>query len=263
MRVLAGVLAALTTIVAALAVWALDQRRSAHREAAEAMSLALASASSSLLHSRPDVSLLFALEANRISPRPEARSSALAALTAARTPGLLAVLHGHNNALETVAFSRDRRMLASAADDQTIRLWNPHTYKQLGNPLTGHTNSVQSVAFSPSERLLASASDDETIRLWNLDTHKQRGQPLTGHSGSVYSVAFSPDGRMLASAGSDNTIRLWNLDAHKQRDRPLTGHSGSVYSVAFSPDGRTLASATMTTRSGCGACAPASSAAGP
>ena len=49
MRVLAGVMAALTTIVAVLAVWALDQRRSAHGEAAEAMSLALASASSSLL----------------------------------------------------------------------------------------------------------------------------------------------------------------------------------------------------------------------
>ncbi|MCA1681436.1 MAG: WD40 repeat domain-containing protein, partial [Actinobacteria bacterium] len=210
---------------------------------AEAMSLALASASSSLLHSRPDVSLLFALEANRTSPRPEARSSALAALTAACTPGLLAVLHGHNNALETVAFSRDRRTLASAADDQTIRLWNLRTYKQHAAPLTGHTGSGSSVAFSPDGRTLASAGDDHAIRLWDLRSHKQLSVPLTGHTSDVYGLAFNRDGRTLASGSDDQTIRFWDVSTHKPLGTPLTGHAGAVGNVAFSPDGRTLASA--------------------
>jgi hypothetical protein len=68
LRVLASALATLTALVAALAVWALDQRSDARRQAAQATALALASAPSALISSRPDVALLLAVEAYRTSP---------------------------------------------------------------------------------------------------------------------------------------------------------------------------------------------------
>ena len=244
LRALSTGLAALTVIVTALAAWALDQRSTARREATVATALVLASAAPLLLKSRPDVSLILALEAYRTSPRPEARSSVLAALTAVRDPGILAILHGHTDAVYSVALSPDGRTLASASADTTIRLWDIRTHKQLGTPLRGHIGRVRSLAFSRDGRTLASASADTTIRLWNTRSHQQLGH-LTGHTGAVSSVAFSPDGQTVASASADTTIRLWNTRSHRQLGQALTGHRGAVSSVAFSPDRQTLASASQ------------------
>jgi WD40 repeat protein len=242
LQILAIGLAALTVTAATLAVWALDQRSDARTETAKVRSLGLVSSSAGLRNSRPDVSLLLAFEAYRESPL-LARSNVLAALIAARVPGVLAILHGHTAPVNSVAFSSDKRMLASAADN-TIRLWDVRTHKQVGATLTGHTSVVSSLAFDPDGRMLASAGDDGRIRLWDLRAHKQLGMTLTGHTGFVSSVAFSSDGRMLASAGADGKVRLWDMRTHKQLGAPLRGPIDAAFSgVAFSPDGRMLASA--------------------
>jgi WD40 repeat protein len=74
-------------------------------------------------------------------------------------------LIGHAGWVRSVAFRPDGRLLASASDDQTVRLWHPAT-GQHRRTLTGHTGPVRSVVFSPDGRLLASAGDDGTVRLW-------------------------------------------------------------------------------------------------
>jgi WD40 repeat protein len=152
-------------------------------------------------------------------------------------------LTGHSGSVTGVAFSPEGKILASASEDTTVRLWNPATGGSIGQPLTGHSARVNAVAFSRDSKILASASEDTTVRLWNPVTGKPVGQPLTGHRGGVTSVAFSPDGKLLASASEDTTVRLWNPVTGKPVGQPLTGHSARVNSVAFSRDGKTLASA--------------------
>ncbi|MCG5058491.1 MAG: serine/threonine protein kinase [Limnoraphis sp. WC205] len=154
-------------------------------------------------------------------------------------PTLIATLKGHSHNVLSIAFSSDGRTLASGSRDNTIKLWDVQTRREIAT-LTGHSSYVNSVAISPDGRTLASGSRDNTIKLWDVQTRREIAT-LTGHSSYVNSVAISPDGRTLASGSRDNTIKLWDMQTQREI-ATLTGHSNSVYSVAFSPDGRTLAS---------------------
>ncbi|MCG6138663.1 MAG: hypothetical protein MET45_29390, partial [Nostoc sp. LLA-1] len=68
-----------------------------------------------------------------------------------------------------VTFSSDGSLLATASDDQTVRIWDVNTGECL-KMFTGHTNRVWSVKFSPDGEMLTSASHDETIKLWSVRT---------------------------------------------------------------------------------------------
>lgn len=74
---------------------------------------------------------------------------------------------GHTGTVYAVAFHPDGHQLATADANRTVRLWDPATQQQVGDPLTGHTGAVRAVAFHPDGHQLATASDDGTVRRWN------------------------------------------------------------------------------------------------
>jgi len=82
-------------------------------------------------------------------------------------------LKGHKGWVSSVAFSADGRMLASAAYDETVLLWDVQT-GQMIRELKGHKGSVSSVAFSADGQTLASGAYDQTVRLWDLRTSALR-----------------------------------------------------------------------------------------
>lgn len=192
-------------------------------------------------------------------------------------------LQAHNGAVQSVSFSPDGTMLASAGYDNTVKLWNVE-----GNPKKPislpHDDAVFSVTFSPDSQTIASASFDKTVKLWNRDGTLKYTLP---HNKVVYSVTFSPkddtiatgdksgnvtfwnsngqkkdsfqphkstvlglrfnqQGNILATASKDGTVKVWKLTPKLQKQNPTTlKHGNRVDSVSFSPDGETIATASQ------------------
>jgi WD40 repeat protein len=151
--------------------------------------------------------------------------------------GTSRVLPGHFNNIPSVAFSHDGTLLATAGDDQQVKLWSVPGWKNI-QTLHG-TERFKAVAFSPDGRWIATGGDSGTITICETASGDRLRQ-LRGHSNAVQHVEFSPDGRTLASASWDSTVKLWDPVSGRET-RTLRDHDDWISCLAFSPDGLTLA----------------------
>ena len=152
------------------------------------------------------------------------------------SPHLIATLEGHTEGVASVAFSPDGTLLASGSWNDTVKLWDVSTERQIA---TLPSTEPSLVAFSPDGKTLAVGTWDNTVELWDVATQERIA--TLGHRAVVfYTVSFSPDGKTLAVGTWDNTVELWDV-ATQERIATL-GHEAVVNAVSFSPDGTLLAS---------------------
>jgi len=161
-------------------------------------------------------------------------------------PSQLATPEGHDESVNSVAFSPDGKTLASGSFDNTIILWDISNRDVPSKLITldEHNEAVYNVAFSPDGKTLVSQDSTGTIILWNVSdpTSPSQYTTLEGPGGFTdNNLAFNPDGKTLASGGS--TIFLWDISdlTSPSQLATLEGFGGTITSLSFSPDGKTLA----------------------
>ncbi len=142
----------------------------------------------------------------------------------------------HRSRVLKVVFSPDGRTLLTGSEDQTARLWDAATGRQL--QLLQHQNAVWAAAFRPDGRAVLTGDWNGTAQFWDTATGKAFG-PRLRHAQAVMAGAFTPDGATVLTASNDRTARLWDAASGRALGPPLP-HPAAVNAAALSPDGRTV-----------------------
>lgn len=150
----------------------------------------------------------------------------------------LAVLSGHADRIQSLAFAHDGKLLASGGKDRTVKLWDCKARALLAD--IPERASVRAVAWSADDSLLAFGSDEGTVTLWDRVSRRQR-MVVQAHHAPVHGVAFAPDGKTLVSGSADNTVAFVEITGGAVRR--VKAHGRHARALAFSPDTRRIVAA--------------------
>ncbi len=147
----------------------------------------------------------------------------------------------HLGSVTAVAFAPSGKSLASIGGDQTVRVWEVSSGKQLASVelLKGFD-----LAYTADGKTLLSAvhffdGGTSVVRVaqHEPDTAKERkGYDFTGQRFG----AFTPDGSAVAWLAEGHMVRVADLASGKTLAE-LKGHQGMVRAVVFSADGKKMA----------------------
>ncbi|KAG0077622.1 hypothetical protein BGZ90_006840 [Linnemannia elongata] len=155
----------------------------------------------------------------------------------ASTGLLILVFSGHEDIINTVAFSPCGHWIATGSNDMTVALWEMES-GELSRVFIGHTHEVNSVSFSPAGRHLVSGSQEGTVRVWDLSTGESRALVTDGGYRDIM-VAYSPTGSWIATNAAGAKLRL--QDEKTGAIKHILEHGSGVSYFAFSSCGQWIA----------------------
>ncbi|MGK7893531.1 MAG: caspase family protein [Xenococcus sp. (in: cyanobacteria)] len=149
----------------------------------------------------------------------------------------------HSDRIKTITINLKKKIIASAGDDRTIKIWN---FKgELLQTIEAHNLSINALQFTTDGTMLASASSDNTIKLWQVQSSgKIETEPLqilSGHQNGITSLVFSKNGKLLVSGSGDRTIKLWQTK-NGTLLKTLQGHSSTITSLTLINNDQTIIS---------------------
>lgn len=130
---------------------------------------------------------------------------------------------------QVLDFSPNQPILATAGPDNTVRLWDATTGRELHR--LEHSSPVNAVRFAPTGGNLVSTTELGTVHVW--DTQSDLEVRRLPQEDAAYMVAVSQSGKFVASASLDKSARVWELATGRQVAR--LRHEDIVEGMRFDP----------------------------
>lgn len=123
----------------------------------------------------------------------------------------LGVLSGHVDTITTVSYNSQLKLLCSASDDRTIRIWKGNSTNSL-QVLLGHSQPITYLGWKQTDGkwYLVSTSLDSTIRLWDFFKGEPIDVKVSENSLPILSATLSHTGD-LATGDADGNVVVWNV----------------------------------------------------
>lgn len=154
----------------------------------------------------------------------------------------------HPARLYAANFSDDGRLVVTAADDGTVRIWEVATGKEVGEPIEARGQARWASFDHEGHRIVvayfnASSPTGSTAKVWDR-REKRFVATLSGHQAPLNFAAFSSDGATILTTSFDETARLWNA-TDGTLFKELKGHTKGVLSADFDPTGARIVTASF------------------
>eukprot|EP01055_Gregarina_sp_Pseudo9_P002268 Gregarina_sp_Pseudo_9__2267@NODE_259_length_3390_cov_4_560131_g242_i0_p1_GENE_NODE_259_length_3390_cov_4_560131_g242_i0NODE_259_length_3390_cov_4_560131_g242_i0_p1_ORF_typecomplete_len897_score154_61ANAPC4_WD40/PF12894_7/8_4e02ANAPC4_WD40/PF12894_7/0_00027ANAPC4_WD40/PF12894_7/3e05ANAPC4_WD40/PF12894_7/4_6e07ANAPC4_WD40/PF12894_7/4_2e06WD40/PF00400_32/0_0082WD40/PF00400_32/1_1e02WD40/PF00400_32/1_9e07WD40/PF00400_32/0_042WD40/PF00400_32/1_2e02TFIID_NTD2/PF04494_15/2_5e10TFIID_NTD2/PF04494_15/2e0 len=137
----------------------------------------------------------------------------------------LRVLNRHSSSVEKVSFHPNSILLATAAADDRVRLWDQRIPDIVG--LICGIRSPRCLEFAPNGRYLAiSGTESSKVQIWDLIAGKLSSSIVidpTKNQEFATSLAFRHGSNMLAITTTKGTVQLWDLTQHSSQINKRAG----------------------------------------
>ena len=116
-------------------------------------------------------------------------------------------LTGHTDQISSAAFSWDSHQVLTGSIDNTARVWDVSTGRQLRS--LGVPSGAMSVAFAPDNAHALTGDSQGLAQIWELATGEET-HSLKGHEDWISTAAYSRNSRFIATGSYDGTTRVWS-----------------------------------------------------
>ncbi|CAD8100900.1 unnamed protein product [Paramecium sonneborni] len=148
-------------------------------------------------------------------------------------------LKAHIKKVIAIQFSPNGQLIASAGEENVIKLWNADSYQFILN-LEGHAGQINTLQFTKDSLKLFSGSDDCTIRQWDLNQEINpkstiKSEIVDQFQDEILKVQISKDTNKLYALDKKECFYILNLSILWFDDFVLTMQKSSFNLFCLNP----------------------------